>query len=105
MKNVEIAKVIVLVLSSIVATSGCTIALRATHMVPSVDRTTLPLSDKTLRIVEVKGGENPNPWSIIEAFKIEDAGFRDALVKTLDNSRIFRNIVEEQNSHYDLYVI
>ncbi len=54
----------------------------------------------------MKGGEKSNPAAFFasETSKIEDVGFRDALAKTLENSRIFSNIVQGQNSDYDLYV-
>jgi len=71
-----------------------------TAMVPEAPGSLPAGSDKTVAIFRARGGEDTN---LFVAPSLGDAGFRKALRITLENARLFRAALLDQNSDYLLY--
>jgi hypothetical protein len=82
-------------------TTGCESARWApsvTAMVPSELPPATVVSRKTLLVGGVKGGQKT---TLMSGSKIEDSGFRDALLETLRKSGLFINVVVAQEKEVD----
>lgn len=92
-------KVAILVISAAVFLAACATPPRVENMIPALDSSGLVQSGKTLRVAEVSGGEKTNP---LGSPKIENEGFREALVKTLAASGMFERVSPAGPSDYVL---
>lgn len=75
--------------------SSCAAAPDVAHMIPSTTQSAVLRSDKVLRVGEVTGGKETNP---LMKSTIDDAGFRQALIETLQRSSLFRSVVTDQRA-------
>jgi hypothetical protein len=91
-------KLILLIL--LTACTGCTPAPTVTGMVSPVLLPAPKISEKTLLVSEVRGGDITQPWSLKS--KIERAGFQQALIVTLKQSGLFKRIYTEGSGDYQL---
>ena len=69
-----------------------------TAMVPPEIHPSPVVSKKTLLMGEVKGGEKT---TLVSGSKIEDSGFRDALLESLRKSSLFINVAVTQDKGSD----
>lgn len=72
---------------------ACIPAPEVSEMIPSTTPSTILHSDKVLRVGEVTGGKKTNP--MMES-TIDNAGFRQAMVETLQKSGLFRSVIIDQ---------
>lgn len=78
---------------------SCAAAPDVTNMIPSPPPTTVH-TDKVLRVGEVTGGQTTNP---LMQSMIDDAGFRQALIETLQKSGLFSSVVTgDSTADYEL---
>lgn len=84
--------------------SACTITPKVTSMVPPREGLTFQNTDKTITVRIVLGGEETDPW-LEGVSKIDHTRFREALLKTLANSNLFRMINPKEGSDYYLDVL
>jgi len=80
---------------SVVILSACTPAPEVTRMIPGAPPSAVRHSDKVLRVGEVTGGKETKPMM---QSTIDDAGFRQALVETLQKSGLFRSVITNQSA-------
>jgi hypothetical protein len=80
--------------------TACAKDPEVTAMVPEAPGSLPVGSDKTVAIFRARGGEDTN---LFVAPSLGDAGFRKALRITLENARLFRAALLDQNSDYLLY--
>jgi hypothetical protein len=81
------------------AASGCAEAPEVARMVPTLEPRPAIAAPKSLRVGEVHGGQKTNP---MVTSTIEDEGFREALVKTLRESGLFREVESAPAAEYAL---
>ncbi len=79
----------------VVILSACTPAPEVADMIPSTPPSAISQSDKVLRVGEVTGGKETKPMM---QSTIDDAGFRQALVETLQKSGLFRSVITDQGA-------
>ncbi len=84
---------------TVVALSACAKAPDVTRMIPSTPPLTVKHMGKVLRVGEVTGGKVTNPMN---ESMIEDTGFREALIETLQKSGLFQAVVTDQAGDYEL---
>ena len=77
---------------------SCATAPEESRMIPYIDFSTFSSSDRTLKIGEVKGGEETG-WDVS---KIDNKSFKEALIGTLNKSGIFKVIFTEKTGDYEL---
>jgi len=77
----------------VVILSACAAAPDVDRMIPSAPPSAVLHSDKVLRVGEVTGGKETNP---LMQSMIDDTGFRQALVDTLQRSGLFRSVITDQ---------
>lgn len=81
------------------STSACATAPIVTNMVPPLMDLSLRGSDKTVTVAAVTGGEKTNPMGMSA---IENEGFQEALIKTLESARVFKAVVNGAGADYEL---
>jgi hypothetical protein len=79
--------------------SGCVSAPLASRMTPDLAGIQLAKTEKVLRVGTVTGGEKTNP---LDRPRIEDEGFREALINTLQRSGLFKEVTTELGGDYGL---
>lgn len=78
---------------------SCATAPKKNKMIPYVDYSTFASSGRTLKITEVKGGEETG-WDIP---KIDNKDFKEALMDTLKKAGLFKEIFIDHAGDYELY--
>lgn len=78
---------------------GCVSAPLASRMTPDLAGIQVPKTAKVLRAGAVTGGEKTNP---LDRPRIEDEGFQEALVSTLQSSGLFKEVTTKQDGDYEL---
>ena len=73
--------------------TGCSTMPEIPAMVPHDISSLTRISDKTLEVAEVIGGEKTDS---MQFSKIENEGFRQALIETMNKSNLFREIQIDQ---------
>lgn len=81
-------------------TSACATAPVVTNMVPPLKDLILKGSDKTVKVAAVTGGEKTNPMGMSA---IENDGFQEALIKTLESARMFKAVLTSPGADYELH--
>ena len=69
------------------------------NMVPKNEKLVFKSTGKSLKIVSVIGGEETNPLLMS---KINAPGFRNALIKALNQSNLFSRLLSKGNADYEL---
>lgn len=77
---------------------SCAAAPEKSRMIPVVDYSTFGSTDRTLKVAEIKGGETTG-WTVP---KIDNTSLKQALIRTLNDSRIFKAIFTGQQGDYEL---
>ncbi len=77
---------------------SCATAPEKNKMVPYIDYSTFASSGRTLKITEVKGGEETG-WDVP---KIDNKSFKEALIDTLKKTGLFKEIFTGQPGDYEL---
>jgi hypothetical protein len=98
MKPKRNSRYLILVLIVIIM-NGCATPPKVAKMIPNVDYSAFTSTDKTIRIQEVYGGELADPMG---TFKIESNSFQEALVTTLRESSIFKDVFLDRGCDYEL---
>lgn len=97
---------LLLTMFAIVMASGCSTPyyLRVEDMVPPIPPAASPATDKILQITKVYGGEEPSSFTMWqhESVKIDNKSFQEALFKSLQNSKLFKDVVLSDNGDYEL---
>lgn len=98
-------KIATFVLCVVAVLMSCAAPPRRANMIPSLDASAFIRSKKTLRVVEVKGGEkwNPSGSFLYDQTKIDSESFEYALIKILENSRMFKHLSKDQSGDCELY--
>ncbi len=78
---------------------SCATAPEKSKMIPYIDYSTLASSGRTLKITEVKGGEETG-W---DTPKIDNKEFKEALMDTLKKAGLFKEIFTDHAGDYELY--
>ncbi len=96
-----------LTMFAIVMASGCSSApyyLRVENMVTPIPPATSPATDKILQITKVYGGEEPTSFTMWQdaSVKIDNKSFQEALFKSLQESKLFKDVVLSDNGDYEL---
>lgn len=98
-KKQEIINALIL-LFFVVILANCTVkAPDPQYMIPDIDYSTFASTGKTLKIVEVKGGIKTDPMG---KPTIENEGFQKALISTLRKSGLFKEVLTDGKSDYEL---
>jgi hypothetical protein len=87
-----------LLLFVVVMLVSCATAPEKNKMIPYVDYSTFASSGHTLKITEIKGGEETG-WDVP---KIDNKSFKEALIDTLKKTSLFKEIFTEQTGDYEL---
>lgn len=85
--------------------SGCVPnpVIRVEKMIPAVDHLKVPVSTKTLKLAGVKGGtELPKICCTYQEFKTDNTSFDQALLITLRNSGLFKDVIAAGTGDYEL---
>lgn len=98
MKTTESLKRFLLLFVAVILVS-CATAPEKYKMIPYIDYSTFASSGRTLKITEVKGGEETTGW---EVSKIDNKSFKEALIDTLRKSGLFKEIFTDQTGDYEL---
>lgn len=96
MKTKENLKISLLLFIAVVLVS-CATAPEKNKMIPYIDYSTFASSSRTIKITEVKGGEET--WDVS---RLDDKSFKEALIDTLKKSGLFKEIFTDQTSDYEL---
>lgn len=80
---------------------GCVSAPLASRMTPDLAGIQAPKTEKVLRVGAVTGGEKTNP---LDRPRIEDEGFQEALINTLQSSGLFKEVTTGREGDYELSV-
>ena len=99
-KNQEIKTTLIL-LFFVIFISSCTVkAPDAEYMIPDIDYSKFTTIGQTLKVVEVKGGIKTNPMGRPTT---GNEAFQEALISTLRKSGLFKEILTDGNSDYELF--
>ena len=82
--------VISLILSSCAATPASSIS-----MLPKLNKANIIYTNKIIQILPVSGGEETNPMLVS---KIGDKEYQEALINTLKDSGLFKQVIENNNN-------
>jgi len=88
-----------LVIITVVAVSCARPAVK--NMIPPLYSLDLISTDKTVKVADVKGGRKPQ-FGGMET--IDNETFKEALINTLEQARLFKEITTDKKADYELYV-
>jgi hypothetical protein len=93
----------------IVVTGGCATypAVKVENMIPSISPAQVQVSNRTLKVRNVTGGAKlPTTrgayLDIYHEVKIDNANFQEALLKSVKNSELFKDVITSGNADYEL---
>lgn len=78
--------------------ASCAAVPEKSKMIPVIDYSTFGSTDRTLKIADINGGETTG-WTVP---KIDNESFKQALIRTLNDSRIFKAVFTGQQGDYEL---
>jgi hypothetical protein len=80
--------------------SGCASGPQVVSMIPTLDTSPRTSTKKSVEIVDVTGGEETNSLGLSS---IDSKSFKEALMKTLEQSGLFEELVPNQRGDYQLH--
>lgn len=94
----------VFLMTMMVVTGACTNpTLKVENMIPSISHGQIRVSDRTLHVKDVTGGTKlPALCCVYTEVKTDNASFQDALVKSVQNAGIFKDVSTSGHSDYEL---